>query len=81
MFKTLRGIVARKTSTYLEEKNFLPAKQKGCLTGNKKCKDQLMILKAIYENCRKRITNVFPRLSTRKHLTDRKMNRNFRSEE
>jgi hypothetical protein len=34
--------------------NLLPAEQKGCHTGSKGCKDQLLILKAILEDCKTR---------------------------
>ena len=36
-------------NTYL-----LPAERKGCHPGSKGCKDQLIISKAIYEDCRRR---------------------------
>ena len=54
MFKTLTGITARRISIYLEERNLFPAEPKGCHTGSKGCKDQLMISKAIYEDCKRR---------------------------
>ena len=38
----------------MEEQSLLPAEQKGCHTGSKGCKDQLMISKTIYEDCRRR---------------------------
>jgi len=42
----------------LEEQSLLPAEQKGCHPGSKDCKDQLMISNAIYEDCRRRKTNL-----------------------
>ena len=57
MFKTVTGIIARRV-THLEEQNLLPAEQKGCHTGSKWCKDQLMISKAIYDNCKRRRENL-----------------------
>jgi hypothetical protein len=54
MFKTLTGITARRISINLEEWNLFPAEPKGCHTGSKGCKDQLMISKAIYEDCKRR---------------------------
>jgi len=42
----------------LEEWSLLPAEQEGCHPGNKGCKDQLMISKAIYEECRRRNKNL-----------------------
>jgi len=41
----------------LEEQSLLPAEQKGCHPGSKGCNDQLMISKAIYEDCRRRNKN------------------------
>jgi len=57
MYKTISGIAIR-ISTTLEEENFLPAEQKGCHLGSKRCKDQLMISKAIYEDCKMRNRNL-----------------------
>jgi len=47
MYKTITGIIAERISTHLEEQSLIPAEQKGCHSGNKGCKDQLMISKAI----------------------------------
>jgi hypothetical protein len=48
------GIIARRILVHLEEHNLLPAEQKGCNFGSKGCKDQLLISKAILEDCKKR---------------------------
>jgi len=58
MYKTLTGIRAKRISTHLEEQSLLPAEQKGCHPGSKGCKDQLVISKAIYEDCRRRNKNL-----------------------
>ena len=42
----------------MEEQRLLPAEEKGCHPGSKGCKDQLMISKAIYEECRRRNKNL-----------------------
>jgi hypothetical protein len=55
MYKTLIGITGKGISTHLLEQSLLPAEQKGCHPGSKGGKDQLMIPKAIYEDCRRRI--------------------------
>ena len=69
MYKTLKGIIAKRIATHLEEQSLLPAEQKGCHPGSKGCKDQLMISKTIYEDCRRRNKNLgMPGLITRKHL-------------
>jgi hypothetical protein len=58
MYKTLTEIIARRISVHLEEHNLLPAEQKGCHSGSKGCKDQLLISKAILEDCKKRRNNL-----------------------
>jgi hypothetical protein len=58
MYKTLTEIIARRISVHLEEHNLLPAEQKGSHSGSKGCKDQLLISKAILEDCKKRRTNL-----------------------
>jgi len=58
MYKTLTGKIAKRISAHLEEQSLLPAEQKGCHPGSKGCKDQLMISKAIYEDCRRRNKNL-----------------------
>jgi len=49
---TLNKIIARRISTQLEEQNLLPAEQRGCDPGTRRCKDQLMLSKVIYEDCK-----------------------------
>jgi len=58
MYKTLTGITAKRMSTHLEEHSLLPAEQKGSHPGSKCYKDQLMISKAIYEDCRRSNKNL-----------------------
>jgi len=58
MKKTLTGIIVIRIYTRLEEQGLLPAEQKGCHPGSKGCNDQLMISKAIYEECRRRNKNL-----------------------
>jgi hypothetical protein len=38
--------------TYIDDKNLMPKKQKGCCRRSKGCKDQLLILKAILQECK-----------------------------
>jgi hypothetical protein len=58
MYKPQRGITAKRISIHLEELSLLPAEQKGYHSGSKGCKDQLIISKAIYEDCRRRNKNL-----------------------
>ena len=58
MYKTLTGIIAKRTSTHFEEQSLLPAQQKGCHPGRKGFKDQLMISKVTYHDCRRRNRNL-----------------------
>jgi hypothetical protein len=58
MYKPLTEIITKRISTHLEEQSLLPAEQKGCQPGSKGCMDQLIISKAIYEDCRRRNKNL-----------------------
>jgi hypothetical protein len=58
MYKPLTEIIAKRISTHLEEQRLLPAEQKGCHPGSKRCKDQLMISKTIYVDCRRKSKNL-----------------------
>jgi hypothetical protein len=58
MNKTLTGIITTRTSVHLEEHNLQPAEQTGHHSGSKGCKDQLLISKAILEDCKKRTKNL-----------------------
>jgi hypothetical protein len=56
-YKTISRI-DRRISTTLEEQNLLPAEEEGGHPGIKRCKDQLMKSKAIYEDCKRRNMNL-----------------------
>jgi hypothetical protein len=43
---------------YTEDENLIPKEQKGCCRGSKKYKDQLLILKAILQECKRRKKNL-----------------------
>jgi len=58
MNKTITGITDKSISTHLEEQSLLLAEQKGCHSGSKGCKEQFMISKAIYEDCRRSNKNL-----------------------
>ena len=54
MWKLLTGIVADEIYNHLEGNDLLPEEQKGCRRNSKGTKDQLLIDKAVMENCRRR---------------------------
>jgi hypothetical protein len=54
MCEIMTGVIARRILSYLIEHNLLPAEERGCYSGSKGCKDQLMISKAKFEDCKKR---------------------------
>lgn len=54
MYKTLTGIIYRSISLHFEEHNLLSAEDKGCHSGGKGCKDQLLISEAIFEETARR---------------------------
>jgi hypothetical protein len=58
VYKTLTGIIARIISSHLEEHDLLPAEQEACHSVSKGCKDQLLVSKAILEDCKKRIKHL-----------------------
>ena len=55
----------------MENKNLMLKEQKGCCRGSKGCKDQLLISKAILQECKSRKKNVcMAWMITRKLLTE-----------
>ena len=43
---------------YLDDENLMPKEQKGCCSESKGCKDQLLISKAILQECKRREKNL-----------------------
>ena len=43
---------------YMDDENLMPREQKGCCRGSKGCKDQLLISKAILQECKRRKKNL-----------------------
>ena len=43
---------------YMDDENLVPKEQKGCYRGSKGCKDQLLISKAILQECKRRKKNL-----------------------
>ena len=57
-YKLLTAIIAERLYAHLDDNNLLSEQQKGCIRGCLGTKDQLLLNKAIIENCRKRATNL-----------------------
>ena len=53
-YKLLKSIISRRLQKYMDNENLLPKEQKGCSSGTKGCKDQLLISKAILRECKSR---------------------------
>jgi len=45
--------------TYMDDENLMPKEQKGCCSGSKGCKDQLLISKSIPQECKRRKKNMY----------------------
>jgi hypothetical protein len=58
MYITLIGMTAKRISTHVKEQNLPLAQQKGHHPRSKDCKDQLMISKAICDDCKRRNKNL-----------------------
>jgi len=56
--KLLTSIMSRRMQKYMEDENLIPEKQKGCCRRSKGCKDQLLISKAILQECKCRKKNL-----------------------
>jgi hypothetical protein len=53
----------------MKDKNLMPKEQKGCCRGSKGCKDQLLISKAILQECKHKKKNLGMAWIIRKLLT------------
>ena len=54
-YKLVTSIITERTYSFLEQKELLPCKQKGCRKGSYRCKDQLLINRMIIiKNCYKK---------------------------
>ena len=54
----MTGIISDRLYAHLSTNNLLSEQQKGCIKDTLGTKDQLLLNKAILENCRKRATNL-----------------------
>ena len=57
-YKLVTGIISDRLYAHLSTNNLLSEQQKGCIKDTLGTKDQLLLNKAILENCRKRATNL-----------------------
>ena len=57
-YKLLTGIISERLYAHLDVNNLLSPQQKGCIRDSLGTKDQLLLNKAVLENCRKRATNL-----------------------
>jgi len=57
VYKLMTSIISRRMQKYMDDENLMPKEQKGCWSGSKGCKDQLLISKAILQECKYRKKN------------------------
>jgi hypothetical protein len=53
-YKLMTSIISRRMQKYMDDENLLPKELKGCCSGTKGCKDQLLFSKAILQECKRR---------------------------
>jgi hypothetical protein len=53
IYKLTTSIISRRRQKYMDDENLMPKEQKGCCSGSKECKDQLLISKAILQECKR----------------------------
>ena len=54
MYKLITPVISRRMQKYMDDENLIPKEQKGRYRGSKGCKDQLLIPKAILQECKRR---------------------------
>jgi len=54
IYTLMTTIISRRMQKYIDDENLMPKEQKGCCSGSKGCKDQLLISKAILQECKRR---------------------------
>ena len=52
MYKLITSVISRRMQKYMDDENLISKEQKGCYRGSKGCKDQLLISKAILQECK-----------------------------
>ena len=59
IYKLMTCIISRHMQKCIDDENFMPKEQKGCCSRSKGCKDQVLISKAILQECKHRKKNVY----------------------
>ena len=54
MYRLITPVLSRRMQKYIDDENLIPKERKGCYRGSKGCKDQLLISKAILQECKRR---------------------------
>jgi hypothetical protein len=54
VYKLITSVINKWMQKYIDDKNLMPKEQKGCCIGSKGCKDQLLVSKAILQECKRR---------------------------
>jgi len=50
----MTSIISRRLQKYMDDENLMPKEQKECCSGSKGFKDQLLISKAILQECKRK---------------------------
>jgi hypothetical protein len=58
IYKLITSIISKRMQSYINDQNLMPKEQKRCCRGLKGCKDQLLISKAISQECKRRKKNL-----------------------
>jgi hypothetical protein len=58
IYKLITSIISKWMQRYIDDQNLMPQEQKGCCRGSKGFKDQLLISKAILQECKRRKKNL-----------------------
>jgi len=58
IYKLITSIITRCMQKYMDDENLMPKEQKGCCSRSKGCKDQLLISKAILQECKHKKKNL-----------------------
>jgi hypothetical protein len=54
LHKLITSLISRQRQNYLDGHNLMPKEQNGCYRGSNGCKDELLISKAILQECKSR---------------------------